>query len=230
MIQLTLQHPEKQAKLTALLGEFNDKKAALIALSDELSTLERKQAKNNATIAAVRHEFETEIAKIKAKFETESELTLDDYSATQKLKAELKSRVDFFTALNEDLEQKLYDKREEVYTAKQDFLTFRKQIYRFTAEALIDEFMAQNKAKIALFKGLFVQSGEYNPQTGRDSHDEFNDFIIKKFNVALTTPEELKLPPLALAADWKPKTPTQKHVERFQVQEEKGLKRLLTEM
>ncbi|WP_158075410.1 hypothetical protein [Rodentibacter genomosp. 2] len=45
-----------------------------------------------------------------------------------------------------------------------------------------------------------------------------------------TTPEELKLPPLALAADWKPKTPTQKHVERFQAQEEKGLKRLLTEM
>ncbi|OOF56355.1 hypothetical protein BKK56_03415 [Rodentibacter genomosp. 2] len=163
MTQLTLQHPEKQAKLTALLGEFNGKKAALTALSDELNTLERKQAKNNATIAAVRHEFETEIAKIKAKFETESELTLDDYSATQKLKAELKSRVDFFTALNEDLEQKLYDKREEVYTAKQDFLTFRKQIYRFTAEALIDEFMAQNKAKIALFKGLFVQSGEYNP-------------------------------------------------------------------
>lgn len=230
MTQLTLQHPEKQAKLTALLGEFNDKKAALIALSDELSTLERKQVKNNATIAAVRHEFETEIAKIKAKFETESELSLDDYSATQKLKAELKSRVDFFTALNEDLEQKLYDKREEVYTAKQDFLTFRKQIYRFTAKALIDEFMAQNKAKIALFKGLFVQSGEYDPLTEKDGHDEFNALIIKKFNVELTTPEELKLPLLALAADWKPKTPTQKHVERFQVQEEKGLKRLLTEM
>ena len=76
MTPIKLQHPEKQAKLAALFSEFNEKKAALIALSDELGMLERKQAKNTATISAVRTEFETEIAKIKAKFDEKSELTL----------------------------------------------------------------------------------------------------------------------------------------------------------
>lgn len=36
MTPIKLQHPEKQAKLAALFSEFNEKKAALIALSDEL--------------------------------------------------------------------------------------------------------------------------------------------------------------------------------------------------
>ena len=158
MTPIKLQHPKKQAKLAALFSEFNEKKAALIALSDELGMLERKQAKNTATISAVRTEFETEIAKIKAKFDEKSELTLDDYAETQKLKAELKARVDFFTAIDEELESKLYEKREETYKAKKELILFRKSLYRFFAESLLDEFIEQNKAKIALFKGLFVQS------------------------------------------------------------------------
>lgn len=230
MTRINLQHPEKQAKLTALLSEFNEKRAGLIALSDELSTLERKQAKNESTISAVRHEFETEIAKIKAKFDKDSELTLDDYSETQKLKADLTSRVEFFTAVNEDLEQKIYEKSEEIYGAKHDFLAFRRKVYLFAAEALIDEFMAQNNAQIGLLKGLFVNAYPYDPTTGKDGHDEFNEMILKKFNVTPTTPEDLALPPLALNADWQPKTPTQKHLERAHSQEEKGLKRLLNNM
>lgn len=230
MTPIKLQHPEKQVKLAALFSEFNEKKAALIALSDELGMLERKQAKNTATISAVRTEFETEIAKIKAKFDEKSELTLDDYAETQKLKAELKARVDFFTAIDEELESKLYEKREETYKAKKELILFRKSLYRFFAESLLDEFIEQNKAKIALFKGLFVQSSEYDPLTGKDGHDEFNDVLARKFNLEPIMPEELKLPPLELADSWTPKTPSQKHIERFQPQTEKGFKRLLTDI
>lgn len=86
MTPIKLQNPENQTKFTALLDVLNAKKANLIALDEELKALEGKQAKNAATLAAVRNEFETEIRKIKAKFDQESELSLDDYAETQKLK------------------------------------------------------------------------------------------------------------------------------------------------
>ncbi|XNK11093.1 hypothetical protein MYT24_06470 [Haemophilus influenzae] len=197
MTLIKLQDLEKQAKYTALFDELNAKKAELVALDDELKMLESKQAKNAATINAVRNEFETEIGKIKAKFDEDSELTLDDYADMQKLKAELKARVDFFTATGEELERKIYDKREAVYRVKNVFLSVRKDLYRFTALALIDEFIEANRDKITLFKGMFVYSGEYDAYTGRDGHDEFNDVLIKKFNVEMNPalPPETALPP-----------------------------------
>lgn len=230
MTQIKLQNPENQAKFTALFDEFNQKKADLIALDDELKNLESKQAKNAATLTAVRNEFDVEIGKIKAKFDEQSELTLDDYSETQKLKAELKSRVDFFNAVGEELESKIYFKREEVYRAKTALFEFRKTLYQFTALCLMDEFIEQNKAKIALFKGLFVQSVDYDPLTGKSGHDVFNELLPRKFNLEPRTPEEMKMPALTLAFDWKPKTLTQKHFESYQPQKESGFKRLLTEI
>lgn len=65
MTPIKLQNPENQTKFTALLDELNAKKANLIALDEELKALEGKQAKNAATLAAVRNEFKTEISEIR---------------------------------------------------------------------------------------------------------------------------------------------------------------------
>jgi hypothetical protein len=230
MTPIKLKNPENQTKFTALLDALNAKKANLIALDEELKALEGKQAKNAATLAAVRNEFETEISKIKAKFDQERELSLDDYAETQKLKAEYTARIDFFNAVGEELQPKLYKKREAVYDEKNAFLAARKALYRFAATALMDEFIEANKAQIALFKGMFVYSCDYNEYTGRDGHDEFNDILEKKFQVELHLPQGTGLSPLALASDWQPKTPTQLHAETFAPQEKTGFKRLLDNM
>lgn len=94
----------------------------------------------------------------------------------------------------------------------------------------MDEFIEANKAQIALFKGMFVYSSDYNQYTGRDGNDEFNDIIEKKFQVELNLPQGTGLPPLVLASDWQPKTPTQLHAETFAPQEKTGFKRLLDNM
>lgn len=131
--------------------------------------------------------------------------------------------MDFFTAIDEELESKLYEKREETYKAKKELILFRKSLYRFFAESLLDEFIEQNKAKIVLFKGLFVQSSEYDPLTGKDGHDEFNEVLARKFNLEPITPEELKLPPFALADSWTPKLPSQNILSAFNFKQKKVL-------
>ncbi|MBN6070339.1 hypothetical protein HYE53_04375 [Aggregatibacter actinomycetemcomitans] len=112
MTEIKLQNSETQEKLTALLGEFNSQKADLIAFDEELKLVEGRQAKNKATLSAVNNESESKLAEIKAKFETTKELTLDDYTESQKIKVELKSRVDFFNTISEELEAKIYSQRE----------------------------------------------------------------------------------------------------------------------
>ena len=113
MIELKLQNPETQEKLTALLGDFNHQKALLIAFDKKLTELEGKKAKNSATLFAVKGEFESEFAGIKAKFEQAHELSIDDYTETKKLKAEFESRIDFFKAIEEELEEKILTFRPE---------------------------------------------------------------------------------------------------------------------
>ena len=71
---------------------------------------------------------------------------------------------------------------------------------------------------------------DYNEYTGRDGHDEFNDALQNKFKVELNLPQVTGLPPLALASNWQPKTPTQLHAETFAPQEKTGFKRLLDNM
>ena len=69
---------------------------------------------------------------------------------------------------------------------------------------------------------------EYDPITEKDGKDVFNEMLIKKLSgFDNSLPDEFKLPTLNLQQDWKPKTPTQKHVDNFKPQSDKGFKRLL---
>lgn len=219
MTEIKLNNPETQEKLTALLDEFNRQKADLTSLDEELKLIEGKQAKNKATLSAVNNESESKLAEIKAKFETTKELTLDDYTESQKIKVELKSRADFFNAIGEELEAKIYSQREQVFKAKKHLLEARKK------------FIQQHRAQITLFRSLIINGAGYNSVTEEDGEDVFNKMLTKKlaaFEESL--PDEFKLPALNLNSDWKPKTPTEIHLEQFQPQEEKGFKRLLNNM
>lgn len=57
---MKLQTPQIQEKMTALLEQFNNQKETLIMIDRELAALHTQQAKNNATIAAVKSEYEQE--------------------------------------------------------------------------------------------------------------------------------------------------------------------------
>jgi len=231
MTKIKLNNPEAQEKLTALLDEFNSQKADLTSLDEELKLLEGKQAKNKATLSAVNNESESKLAEIKAKFETTKELTLDDYTESQKIKVELKSRADFFNAIGEELEAKIYSQREQVFNTRNRLLEVRKKLILFYGEALADEFIQQHRAQIALFKSLIISGVSYDPVTEKDGKDVFNEMLTQKLAaVKESLPDEFKLPALNLDSDWKPKTPTEIHLEQFQPQEEKGFKRLLNNM
>lgn len=228
---MKLQNPQIQEKTTALLEQFNNQKETLIMVDRELAALHMQQAKNNATIAAVKSEYEQEAAAIKAKFEQSHALALDDYTLIQKAKAELKARLDFFTATGEELEEKIYQKSEQVFTAKAQLLATRKHLIFSYGEALANEFIQQHIEQITLFRSLIVNGIEYDPITEKDGKDVFNEMIIKKLSgFDNSLPDEFKLPTLNLQQDWKPKTPSQRHIESFQAQESKGFKRLLDNM
>ena len=225
---MKLQNPQTQEKMTALLEQFNNQKETLIMIDRELAALCMQQAKNNATIAAVKSEYEQEAATIKAKFEQGHELALDDYTLIQKAKAELKARLDFFTATGEELEEKIYQKSEQVFTAKAQLLATRKHLIFSYGEALANEFIKQHIEQITLFRSLIVNGIEYDPITEKDGKDVFNEMLIKKLSgFDNSLPDEFKLPMLNLQQDWKPKTPTQKHSDSFKPHSDKGFKRLL---
>ena len=202
---MELQNPQIQEKMTALLEQFNNQKETLIMIDRELAALHMQQAKNTATIAAV-----------------------DDYTLIQKAKAELKARLDFFTATGEELEEKIYQKSEQVFTAKAQLLATRKHLIFSYGEALANEFIQQHIEQITLFRSLIVNGIEYDPITEKDGKDVFNEMLIKKLSgFDNSLPDEFKLPTLNLQQDWKPQTPTQKHVDSFKPQSDKGFKRLL---
>ena len=225
---MKLQNPQIQEKMTALLEQFNNQKEMLIMIDRELAALHMQQAKNTATIAAVKSEYEQEAAAIKVKFEQSHELALDDYTLIQRAKAELKARLDFFTATGEELEEKIYQKSEQVFTAKAQLLTTRKHLIFSYGEALANEFIQQHIEQITLFRSLIVNGIEYDPITEKDGKDVFNEILIKKLSdFDNSLPDEFKLPTLNLQQDWKPKTPTQKHVDSFKPRSDKGFKRLL---
>lgn len=228
MIELKLQNPETQEKLTALLGDFNHQKALLIAFDKKLTELEGKKAKNSATLFAVKGEFESEFAGIKAKFEQAHELSIDDYTETKKLKAEFESRIDFFKAIEEELEEKIDSKREQAYTAQTNLTNTRKRLFMFYGEALINEFIQQHQTEIKLFRSLILDCADYDEITGKEDESTFNELLTQKLaKLDIATPAEFNLPTLTLSDNWKPKTPVQKHTESFQQQKETSFKRLL---
>lgn len=236
MTQIQLQNPEKQAKFNALMTEFEAQKSELIKSNDELAELERKKAKNNATLTAVNNEFGEKMKNIYAKFDKENELSIDDFTETQKLKAELKARIDFFTAAGEELDEKIYLLSEKIYFSKLALKDARNRTISFLGYALLDEFIEQNKVKIELFKGLIIYGVDttydrFSPNDASNPHAIFERAIKEKFAL-LDNPlsDEFKMPELVLNSSWKPKTPTQKHLESFQPKENKGFKRLLNEM
>ena len=179
---MELQNPQIQEKMTALLEQFNNQKETLIMIDRELAALHMQQAKNTATIAAVKSEYEQEAAAIKAKFEQSHELALDDYTLIQKAKAELKARLDFLTATGEELEEKIYQKSEQVFTAKAQLLATRKHLIFSYGEALANEFIQQHIEQITLFRSLIVNGIEYDPITEKDGKDVFNEMLIKKLS------------------------------------------------
>lgn len=228
MTEIKLNNPEAQEKLTALLNEFNRQKATLIALDDELTELEGKKAKNNATLSAVEGEFASEFAGIKAKFEQAHELNIDEYTETKKLKAEFESLIDFFKAVEEELEEKINSKREQTYTAQTNLTNTRKRLFMFYGEALINEFIQQHQTEIKLFRSLILDCADYDEITGREDESTFNKLLTQKLaKLDIAPPAEFNLPTLTLSDNWKPKTPAQKHIESFQPQKETGFKRLL---
>ncbi|MBN6070338.1 hypothetical protein HYE53_04370 [Aggregatibacter actinomycetemcomitans] len=94
---------------------------------------------------------------------------------------------------------------------------------------MADEFIQQHRAQITLFRSLIISGVSYDPVTEKDGKDVFNEMLTKKLaTFEESLPDELKLPPLNLESGWKPKTPTEIHLEQFQPQEEKGFKRLLS--
>ena len=227
MTEIKLNNPETQEKLIALLGEFNRQKAELIAFDEELTELEGKKAKNSATLSAVKGEFESEFAGIKAKFEQAHELNIDEYTETKKLKAEFESRIDFFKAV-EELEEKINSKREQTYTAQTHLTNTRKQLFMFYGEALINEFIQQHQTEIKLFRSLILDCADYDEITGKEDESTFNELLTQKLaKLDIATPPEFNLPTLTLSDNLKPKTPVQKHIESFQPKKETGFKRLL---
>lgn len=199
--------------LSQLKAKFTEQEKQVIAIQSELT-------KNGNILQALKNELDEMIQRQKNKLAETGELSADEYVELKQKDAGYKARIEYYQALNTELEEKLYQAKEALYLMREKLKQDRGEYLYHQANAMLETLFNEKQAELAQIYGYLAQSKRIEPSDmmGETQQKAVMRYLFEQFEKRINTESKLD-ETLTLSspvlADFSPKSPTQKHLESF---------------
>lgn len=166
---------------------------------------------------ALQYELQQNKAKSKEHLTAVNTLSLDEYLTLKQEDTGFKARIDYYTAVLEDLDEKYYQIKVELYKERTQLYQLRAEIFKQLINPLCDEIIEKIKPEMSDLYTYLALSGDKEPV----------NTIKLKIAQAIDTDKPIDefYKFRNLTGSFEPKRPTQLHAESFN-QQAKGFERL----
>ncbi|WP_439287091.1 hypothetical protein [Lonepinella sp. BR2357] len=207
-----------------LKAEFQQKKADYLAKESKLKGLESEKAKAEEMKAALENELQEIANKTQTAINADKFLTADQYAEMKSADFNLKAKIDYYQALIEELDERLYVLKAELFRERYDILPYRKDIFLIEVKPLIEQFKKNNADLLSDIYTLLINGGYSQNSTIQ----EINDIVESIINTDKAINSEYEVD--NLIGDFRPQ-PTLRHqqktLEEMGRAEPRGFKRLI---
>lgn len=196
-------------KFNELKTKFNEQEQKVIKAQSDL-------AKNENILSALQNELSEIIQRQKTKLEETGELSADEYVELKQQDAGYKARIEYYQALNSELEERLYQAQENLYLIHQQLNEeWGKYLYH-QANVMLEALFNEKQAELAQIYGYLAQSKRIEPSslTGETQEQAVMRYLMEQFEKRIPTDskldDELNIS-TQLLVDFSPKTPAERH-------------------
>ncbi|MEH8109239.1 hypothetical protein [Gallibacterium anatis] len=214
-------------------SEFKQRKADYLAEKKNLDELYKEKTKTLNIIAAFEQDLAEQARQAHNKLKECNFITADEYIALKQNETGNKARIEYYKAYLEELEDKIYHKKETLFTMRKKAEHFRQEMLTQEFLTLFDTFTTEQKDVLNRLYLLLKYSGMAQPNISIDGYKGTIEFATKTLlfekiasiiNSDMKLDESLLLPHFIEASELK--TPAQKHIESYS-KDKKGFEKLI---
>lgn len=219
-------HPNK--------ATFDSKKAEMQEYAKSVQLVIDEKSKATAILEALQNERAEYIARQKEKLANTGEMSADEYVELRNKESGLNARIEYYTALLVDIDEKVYQAKENLHNLQRDLIFIRGKIFKEKANKLLEEIISREKDDLGnLFTYLYL-SGNFDSIsfTEETKEEKTLDFIKNKISEQIPTDKAVNIHYSAFVEQLKgfePKSPMKKHRESFEPKKQ-GLSELLNNL
>ncbi|WP_032092587.1 hypothetical protein [Necropsobacter rosorum] len=204
------------------IDEFQNQKAQYLAEKKALDSLIEERTKTLNIIEALKNEIKQNTENARLNLDAKRAFSVDDFIEFKQANTELNARSEYYLALIEELDIKIYNKKEEIYFQRIKLNELRGNIFKQQTEILLTEFISQNKDKLTeiyqkIIFGNIVEGnsfiGGYKGSLEYAAKEYISNKILSGIQTNLPIDDIYSLPTFVKKDEIK--TPTQKHKESF---------------
>ncbi|MFC0815009.1 hypothetical protein ACFHYJ_07615 [Pasteurella multocida] len=216
------------------LTEFTNQKNVYLQEKQSLDDLMAEKQKTESVLQALHNEIEELMQKSKESLTQQNGLSMETFIELKQENAGLKARLEYYQAFIEELDGKIYEQKEKLFSIHKKLQFMRSEIIYPQAVAELDQLMAENKEKLSKIYRYFVLSGKFDVDpfyTDLTAEDKTKDFITKQIKQAINTDftidEQYSIPRFIHQDEIK--SPVKKHKESFD-NTPKGFQKLINNL
>lgn len=204
------------------IDEFQNQKAQYLAEKKALDSLIEERTKTLNIIEALKNEIKQNTENARLNLDAKRAFSVDDFIEFKQANTELNARSEYYLALIEELDIKIYNKKEEIYFQRIKLNELRGNIFKQQTEILLTEFISQNKDKLTeiyqkIIFGNIVEGNSfidgYKGSLEYAAKEYISNKILSGIQNHLPINDIYSLPTFVKKDEIK--TPTQKHKESF---------------
>lgn len=202
--------------------EFESKKQQYLSEKHVLDNLIKEKEKIKNIIQALKQEFTEQANKAKAKIGQSSFLSADEYVALKQEETGIKTRIEYYNAYLEELEAKIYQQKEVLYSYLSQATESRKALFFTEFKALLNTFSEVEKETLNKLYFFIKYSGKVTANNLIDGYKGSLEYASKKYlathildllNDEIVLDDKFSLPIFVHSSELK--TSAQKHLEQF---------------
>lgn len=216
-------------------AEFNRRKHSYNAKQGQLKSLEAEKAQAENMKMALEAELEDIIAKTQTSLANNKILTADKYAELKTADFNVKAKIEYYQAVIEDLEEKIYSFKESLFLELEKLRHYREELFNKLLFACLEDFKKAHSEDFNAMYQLFIHSSDmqYQYNENKTFSEQAKPQFLNLFKPLLISeinpPEEYKI--VNLTPDFTPKSPMRKHREEKEqelgITEPKGFQKLI---
>ncbi|KMK50521.1 hypothetical protein RO21_11310 [[Actinobacillus] muris] len=219
------------------IEKFNQEKAVFQQQEQTIIQIQSQFEQNKRILEALQNEQSEIIQRSKDKLANNQMLSVDEYVELKQTDTGLKARIEYYQALNQDLEYQLADSKQSLIKIQNHLKHIRAAIFKNKAQTLMQALFSENKKALSEIFMYLDGSDEFNPTSYdeitkeqkilRFMGEQFKGYIAKNAPM----PDEYRLSSALLSDSDKLATPAQLHKQAIaRSQQTTGLTGLIQQL
>lgn len=195
------------------LETFNQYKADFLTAEKPALAIQAELTKNGNILEALRNELDELIKRHKAKLAETGEISADEYVELKQQDAGYKARIEYYSAMQEELEENLYQAQEKLFSIRRQASKPRGEYLFQEANNLFLEVIQNNKEAFDKIFCYLSKSGKFKNENLSLENQVLEHLKYMLFNNIDSNKQlesELRLSSEALS-NFTPRRPTETH-------------------